>query len=75
MTKRLYVLWRHFSSWFLYAIIALGSLQEFSVGLADLLPRWVLVALAFAALAAKLFPQKVPQQPTISEVVEDRRRA
>lgn len=75
MTKRLYVLWRHFSSWFLYAIIALGSAQEFAFGLSDYLPRWSLVVLAVCAVICKLIPQKPLQQPTVSEVVEDRRRA
>ncbi len=72
MIKRLHVLWRHYSSWLLYAIIALGSLQEFAVGLADFLPRWVLVVLAFAALAAKLVPQ--PEPGAAESEIERRRR-
>ena len=63
MLDRLHVLWRHYSSWCLYALIALGGLQEASVPLADYLPRWVMIALAFAALAAKVVPQTKP--PTI----------
>lgn len=74
MIDRLYVLWRHFSSWFLYAIIVLGSAQEFAFGLADYIPRWILVVLAVCAVISKLFPQKVPQ-PKLDDVVEDRRRA
>lgn len=62
MFDRLHVLWRHYSSWCLYALIALGGLQEFAPALADYLPRWVLVATAFAALAAKLIPQDVRRQ-------------
>jgi hypothetical protein len=57
MINRLYVLWRHYSSWFLYAIIAIGGAQEFAIGLADYLPRWSLILLAACAVIVKLIPQ------------------
>lgn len=51
------VLWKHYSSWFLGAIVALGTLHEFGLEIEGL-PRWVTPVLAVCALVAKLIPQK-----------------
>lgn len=67
MRERLSVLWRHYSSWFLIAITALGGLQQAGVQIEGL-PKWAITALAFCALGAKLIPQEpsAPKAPGVS---------
>lgn len=57
MKPRLEVLWKHYSSYLIYAIIALGSLQDYIPQVVEYVPRQVVVAIAVAALIAKLIPQ------------------
>lgn len=57
MRSRLWVLAKHYSSYLLYAIITLGSLQEYSTSVSEYVPRWVLVVIAIAALISKTIPQ------------------
>ena len=54
--RRLDVLWKHYSSWILYAIIAIGAIPKEEIQALGLPPRLV-TFLAFCALAAKLIPQ------------------
>lgn len=63
MRSRVWVLWKHYSSWFLYVIISIGSLQEYSSTISEYLPRWLLVVIAVFALIAKLVPQSQLQNP------------
>ncbi len=56
MLKRLPVLWKHYSSYFLGAIVALGGIQQAGFEIEGL-PKWITTALALCALAAKLVPQ------------------
>ena len=56
------VLWKHYSSWFLAAIVALGAMQEAGVQI-DGLPQWATALLAVCALAAKLVRQAPPPAP------------
>lgn len=67
MRSRMWVLWKHYSSWFLYVIISIGSLQEYSSTISEYLPRWLLVVIAVFALIAKLVPQTQPQAQPQSE--------
>lgn len=60
MRDRIQVLWRHYSSWVLYAIGALAAAQA-DPTLApylSLLPKRVIVGLVICALIAKVIPQK-----------------
>lgn len=57
MKARLEVLWRHYSSWMIYAIIGIGGLQEFVPDLSEYLPKQIITGIAVAALIAKLIPQ------------------
>lgn len=50
------VLWKHYSSWILYAIIAIGAIPKEEIQALGLHPRLV-TFLAFCALVAKLIPQ------------------
>lgn len=59
--NKIEVLWKHYSSWFLGAIVALGALHEFGLEIEGL-PRWVTPVLAVCALVAKLVPQ-APKAP------------
>jgi hypothetical protein len=55
-----HILWRHWSSWFLWLLAALGTawtvLPEFRAEL----PPWVASMLAIAGLLAKMVPQLPP---------------
>jgi len=65
MLERLEVLWKHYSSWFLYAIGALAAAQQ-DPALAPylaLLPKKLMLALVLCALIAKVIPQKKIEQP------------
>lgn len=57
MRRRFEVLWRHYSSWILYAIIAVGALPKEEIQALGL-PAQITTALAVCALIAKLIPQK-----------------
>ena len=54
--NKIEVLWKHYSSWFLGAIVALGGLQQAGIEIEGL-PKWITTALAICALVAKLVPQ------------------
>ena len=76
--NKINVLWRHYSSWFLGAIVALGALHEFGLGIEGL-PRWVTPVLAVCALAAKLVKQApvnaaVGSDPSYGESVDEARK-
>lgn len=59
MRDRIDVLWKHYSSWFLYAIGALAAaFQDPNLSpYLSMLPKRVIVYLVFCALGAKLIPQ------------------
>lgn len=57
MRDRINVLWKHYSSWLLYAIIAVGAIPKEEAMTLGLSPRLVSI-LAVCALVAKLIPQK-----------------
>lgn len=57
MLDRLSILWRHYSSWLLYAIIAVGALPKEEIQALGL-PSQLTTALAVCTLVAKLIPQK-----------------
>jgi hypothetical protein len=59
------VLWKHYSSWILYAIIALGGAQQAGIQI-DGLPKWICTALAICALVAKTVPQGAATPPKAS---------
>lgn len=60
MRDRIHVLWRHYSSWFLYAIGGLAAaLQDPTLApYLSLLPKRIIVYLVICALVAKMIPQK-----------------
>lgn len=73
MRDRIHVLWRHYSSWALYAIGALAAAQA-DPAIAPyltLLPKWVMVVLVIIALAAKVIPQKPPAPKPIATPYQD----
>jgi hypothetical protein len=53
------ILYRHASSWILYAIAAVEIARSQGVDLSGL-PRWLTAALAVAGIAAKLYRQGEP---------------
>ena len=57
MTKaQIQVLWKHYSSYPLYAIIAVGGLYQYVAGIPQL-PTWLVATLAIVSLICKLIPQ------------------
>lgn len=64
MSVRLEVLWKHYSSYFMGAIVFLGGLQQFTTAV-DGLPKWVGPLLAVAALVAKTIPQTPAPVPMV----------
>lgn len=66
------ILYRHASSWILYAIAALEIARAQGVDLSGL-PQWATVALAVAGIAAKLYRQgEAPHQgPGTSDSLND----
>lgn len=50
-------LWRHYSSYALYAVIAVGSLQQYLPQLKDNIPPWVLITIGLCGAVAKVIPQ------------------
>ena len=70
------VLWKHYSSWFLGAIIALGALHEFGLQIEGL-PQWITTALAVCALLAKLVrqaPNPLGSDPSYGESLDEARK-
>jgi hypothetical protein len=72
------VLWKHYSSWFLGAIVAVGTLHQFGLEIEGL-PRWVTPVLAVCALVAKLVPQSrlptpVSSDPSYGELLDEARK-
>ena len=57
MILDLKVLWQHYSSYFLTAIVVLGGLNEY-VGEIAGIPHWITIVLAICALISKTIPQK-----------------
>lgn len=49
---------RHYSTWALSAVVAVGGLYEFAPAFRDDLPAWIMPALAVAGLVGKLIPQE-----------------
>lgn len=60
MRDRINVLWRHYSSWFLYAAGAsAAALQDPNLApYLSFLPKWIVVYLVIGAIISKLIPQK-----------------
>ena len=50
-------LWRHYSSYALYAVIAVGSLQQYLPQLTGSIPPWVLITIGLCGAVAKVIPQ------------------
>lgn len=50
-------LWRHYSSYALYAVIAVGGLEIYLPQLADKIPVWAFIAIALAGALVKVLPQ------------------
>jgi hypothetical protein len=74
--NKIEVLWKHYSSWFLGAIVALGALHEFGLEIEGL-PRWVTPVLAVCALVAKLVrqaPAPVGSDPSYGESLDEARK-
>lgn len=74
--NKIEVLWKHYSSWFLGAIIALGAVQEAGLEIEGL-PKWITTALAVCALVAKLVrqtPQPLGSDPSYGESLDEARK-
>lgn len=69
------ILYRHASSWILYAIAAVEIARTQGVDLSRL-PQWLTAVLAVAGIAAKLYRQgEVPHQgPGTSDSLDDERK-
>ena len=57
MKSRIRAVWRHYSTWALAAVLAVGSLWQYVPEVQEFLPRWVVAVIAVAGLIGKLIPQ------------------
>lgn len=54
-------LWKHYSSYFLAVILAIGAAQEYVPEFKELLPHWMIVILAIGGLVAKTIKQQAKE--------------
>ncbi len=71
---RLRVIIRHYSTWALTALGAVGGLYEFVPAFRDDLPPWLIVALAVLGLVGKAIPQGPKPGELAAQTYADYRR-
>lgn len=54
-------LWRHYSSYALYAVITIGSLEQYMPQLKDNIPPWALITVGLCGAIVKIIPQDPPK--------------
>lgn len=74
MTPRIRALFRHYSSWALWAITAVGGLWQYVPEVREFLPLWVVQVLAVAGLIGKLIPQGPKPGELSAQTYADYRR-
>lgn len=50
-------LWRHYSSYIIYIVIIIGSLEQFIPDIKDSVPAWLLIVIGVCGAIVKIIPQ------------------
>lgn len=74
MKSRIRAVWRHYSTWALAAVLAVGSLWQYVPEVQAFLPRWVVAVIAMAGLIFKLIPQGPKPGELSAQTYADYRR-
>lgn len=74
MKSRIRAVWRHYSTWALAAVLAVGSLWQYVPEVQEFLPRWVVAVIAMAGLIGKLIPQGPKPGELSAQTYADYRR-
>lgn len=61
------VLWKHYSSYFLTAILALGTCWDYVPAVKEYIPRWLIIVLAVGGLVSKTYKQQLKENQCPSE--------
>lgn len=54
-------LWRHYSSYIIYAVIAIGALEQYVPAIQGSIPPWALIVIGMCGALVKVIPQPRPE--------------